>query len=168
MLLLRSPTAMLLVIGAILALLVFAAVRATWRPGRRRCGIARRRSWGQILAASARMYVTRLPLLLGIGVLLIPIGFAISILQWLLFRAVDLVGVVTGQGAGFFALFALVIGTTLTLLGLGARPGGDRVRPRRARRRPADQPGRGLRDRVPADPPAAPHDRAVRRDVGRC
>ena len=34
-------------------------------------------------------------------------------------QLVDLLGVVTGQGAGAFALLAVVIGTTLALLGLG-------------------------------------------------
>ena len=43
----------------------------------------------------------------------------ITLLQWLLLRLVDVIGVVTGQGAGAFAIVALVIGTTLTLLGLG-------------------------------------------------
>ena len=36
-----------------------------------------------------------------------------------MFLGIDLLGAVTGQGAGAFALLALVIGTTLTLLGLG-------------------------------------------------
>ena len=37
----------------------------------------------------------------------------------LLFRLIDLVGTLTGQGAGTFAFIALVIGATFTLLGLG-------------------------------------------------
>ncbi len=36
-----------------------------------------------------------------------------------MFRAIDLLGTVTGVGAGTFALLAVVIGTTLALLGLG-------------------------------------------------
>lgn len=117
-LLLRSPTMTLLLIGALLALIVFAAARATWTPVAP-LRIARRRSWGQILSASGRMYVHRVRLFLGIGVLLIPLAVVITLLQWLVYRAVDLVGVVTGQGAGVFAFLALVIGTTLALLGLG-------------------------------------------------
>lgn len=117
-LLLRNPTMMLLAIGAFLALVVFAAVRATWTPVAPR-RIARRRSWGQIISPSGRMYVHRIRLFLGIGVLLIPLAVVTTLLQWLVYRVVDLVGVVTGQGAGVFAFLALVIGTTLTLLGLG-------------------------------------------------
>ena len=117
-LLLRSPGMTLLVLGTILGLLVFAAVRATWRPVAP-LRLARRRSWGQIISASGAMYVRRPGLFLGIGVLLIPFSVAITLLQWLVFQLVDLVGTLTGQGAGAFAFLALVIGATLTLLGLG-------------------------------------------------
>ena len=117
-LLLRSPGLTLLVLGTILGLLVFAAVRATWKPVAP-LRLARRRSWGQIISASGAMYIRRPGLFLGIGVLLIPLTLAITLLQWLLFRLVDLVGALTGQAAGTFAFIALVIGATLTLLGLG-------------------------------------------------
>ena len=48
-----------------------------------------------------------------------------------------------------------------------ARPGGDRLRARRDRRRPPDRPDRGLPDRAAATPPAAPLDRALRARLGR-
>ncbi len=117
-LLLRSPGLTLLVLTALIALIVFVVVRATWTPVAP-LRVGRRRSWGQILSASARMYVKRPTLFLGIGALLFPVAIATTLLQWLLFRLIDLLGVVTGQGAGAFALLALVIGTTLTLFGLG-------------------------------------------------
>jgi len=117
-LLLRNPTMMLLALGALLALVVFAAVRATWTPVAP-LRLARRRFWGQIISASLRMYLHRARLFLGIGLLVFPFVVVITVLQWLLYRAVDLVGVVTGQGAGVFAVLALLIGTTLTLLVLG-------------------------------------------------
>ncbi len=99
-------------------MILFAIVRATWLPVAP-LRIARRRSWGQILSASARMYVHRGRLFLGIGALLVPITIAITLLQWLLFKVVDLLGVVTGQGAGVFAVLAFAIGAAMTLLGLG-------------------------------------------------
>ena len=117
-LLLRNPPLMLLAVAAFLGLLVFAAVRATWTPVAP-LRIARRRSWGQIISASGRMYLHRARLFLGIGLLVFPFAVAITLLQWLVYRAVDLVGIVTGQGAGMFAALALLIGTTLTLLVLG-------------------------------------------------
>ena len=42
------------------------------------------------------MYVGRARLVLGIGLVLIPLAFAITALQWLLFEAIDLVGTVDG------------------------------------------------------------------------
>jgi hypothetical protein len=117
-LLLRNPPLMLLTVTAFLALLVFAAVRATWTPVAP-LRLARRRFWGQIISASLRMYLKRARLFLGIGLLVFPFAVAITFLQWLVYRAVDLIGVVTGQGAGVFAALAFVIGTTLTLLVLG-------------------------------------------------
>jgi hypothetical protein len=117
-LLLRSPTFTILAVLLLIALVAFAVIRATWTPVAP-LRLARRRSWGQVLSASADMYVRRPRLFIGIGLLLIPFGFAIALLQWLLLRLIDLLGVVTGQGAGTFAILALWIGMTLTLLGLG-------------------------------------------------
>jgi len=116
--LLRNPLPTLLFLLGILALVVFAAVKATWTPVAP-LRLGRRRAWGQLIAASGRMYLRRAPLFLGIGLLLIPITFAITLLQWLLLKAIDLVGVVTGDAAGTWAFVAAVIGTTFTLLGLG-------------------------------------------------
>ena len=70
---------------AILGLIVFAVVRATWRPVAP-LRIARRRTWGQILSTSARMYVQRPRLFLGLGLILIPITIATTILQWLVLQ----------------------------------------------------------------------------------
>ena len=75
----------IVVLGAFAALIVFAMVRATWLPVAP-LRIARRRSWGQILSASARMYVERGRLFLGIGAA-VPITIAITLLQWLLSRS---------------------------------------------------------------------------------
>jgi hypothetical protein len=55
----------------------------------------------------------------AIGVLLIPVTFVITALQWLLYRATDLLATMTGQGAGTFAYLALLIGTTLAFVGFG-------------------------------------------------
>jgi hypothetical protein len=117
-LLLRSPALTLLTIAVILSLVVFTVVRATWLPVAP-LRIARRRTWGQILSASASMYVERSRLFIGIGLILIPVVFVITLLQWLLFLGIDVLTAMTGQGAGTFAFLALVVGTTLTLLGLG-------------------------------------------------
>jgi Membrane domain of glycerophosphoryl diester phosphodiesterase len=117
-LLLRSPGWTLLLIGAVLALIVLVIVRATWTPVAP-LRVGRRRSWGQILSASASTYVRRAPVFLGIGLLLIPIAVVITVLQWVAFEGLDLLGIVsTGEGAGASAVVAVIIGTTLALLGL--------------------------------------------------
>ena len=116
--LLRNPLPTLIFLGTILGLAIFAAVRATWTPVAP-LRVPRRRAWGQILAASGRMYLKRARLVLGLGVLLIPIAFMTTFLQWLLLTGIDAIGVVTGEAAGSWAFLAAVIGATLTLFGLG-------------------------------------------------
>ena len=116
--LLRDPALTLLVLGAILALAVYLATRTRWRPVAP-LRIARRRAWGQILAAAGRMYVKRVLLFLGIGVLFIPLALSISLVQTLVIGGFGLVGVDTsGESAGALALLVVALGTTLALLGL--------------------------------------------------
>jgi hypothetical protein len=116
--LLRNPAPTFLALAAVIGLLVFAVVRATWTPVAP-FRLARRRSWGQILSSSGRLYVGEPALLLGIGALFLPVAVLNGALQWLVWRAIDLAGVVTGQGAGAFAYLAVLIGTALTLTTLG-------------------------------------------------
>jgi hypothetical protein len=117
-LLLRNPSAMALVLAAVIGIIVFVVVRATWTPVAP-LRIGRRRSWGQILAASARMYVKRARLFLGIGLLLIPITLVMTLLQWLSLEGLDAVGITsTGESAGGSALLAVIVGTAFALFGL--------------------------------------------------
>ena len=77
----------------LLALLIFGATRTTWRPTAP-YRVARRRTWGQILVRGRpRMYVERPRLFLGIGLLLIPLGVVISIVQALVLGGFGLAGV---------------------------------------------------------------------------
>jgi hypothetical protein len=115
--LLRNPVPLLLAVTALLGLVVLVAVRATWTPAAP-LRIARRRTWGQILSASAVTYVRRARLVLGIGVLLVPLSIVITLLQWLLLAGIGAVGNTTGEAAGLFAFAALVVGATLTLVAL--------------------------------------------------
>ena len=91
------------------------------------------------------MYVGRPRLFLGIGLLLIPLGVVISIVQALVLGGFGLAGVdTTGESAGALVLLVTAIGTTLAVLGFGARPGRDGLRARRARCRASDRPDAGL------------------------
>jgi hypothetical protein len=114
--LLRNPVPLLLFLGALLGLVVFVIVRATWTPVAP-LRLARRRAWGQIFAASARMYARRVLLFLGLGLLFVPLTIVITALQWLAVEAADLVGTLTGEAAGGAVYVGVLIGTTLTLFG---------------------------------------------------
>jgi hypothetical protein len=117
--LVHRPLEFSLVLAGLALLLAIALSRATWRPTAP-LRLARRRSWGQILAASGRMYVERIRLFIGIGIVLVPISLLVTLLQALVLHATSILGVQTGgESNGLLALFVLAIGTALTLLGLG-------------------------------------------------
>ena len=114
-----NPAPTIAVVLGTLILVAWLLSRARWRPAAPR-RMARRRAWGQVLSASARMYVRSPRLLLGIGVLLLPLSFVITLLQALVLSAGSLFGVeVAGEAGGTFVMIAVVIGTALTLLGFG-------------------------------------------------
>ena len=116
--LLDEPVPFLLALAALAALVLLGISRATWRPTAP-LRLARRRAWGQILAAAARMYLRRAPLFLGIGILFIPLGIAISILQAIVLGGFGLLGIDTsGETAGGALFLVVAVGTTITLLGL--------------------------------------------------
>jgi len=114
-----NPVAFGLVLAGLALLVIILISRATWRPAAP-LRLAHRRSWGQILSASARMYVQRIPLFVGIGLVVIPISLLVTLLQALVLHATSILGVqADGEESGLLALFVLAIGTALTLLGLG-------------------------------------------------
>ena len=113
------PLEFSLVLAALVLLVVLGLSRATWRPSAP-LRLAHRRAWGQILAASARMYLERIVLFVGIGLLLLPISLLITALQALILGATSVLGVQTGgENDGLAAFFVLAVGTALALLGLG-------------------------------------------------
>jgi hypothetical protein len=117
--LVSRPLLVALVI-AVLALIVLVAIsRATWRPTAP-LRIAVRRTTGQILSASSRMYVKHVVLFVAIGLALIPITLVISLLQALVLHGTGALGVqTTGQNTSVVAFLVLAVSTALTLLGLG-------------------------------------------------
>jgi hypothetical protein len=77
-------------------------------------------AWGQILSASARMYLWRAPLFFAIGVLFVPISLLVTLLQTLALHGTSILGVQTGgDSSGIVGFVVLTLGTALTLLGLG-------------------------------------------------
>jgi hypothetical protein len=117
--LVHHPLEVGLMLAGLALLLALLLSRVTWRPSAP-LRLARRRAWGQILAAAARMYVQRILLFIGIGALLLPISLLVALLQTLVLHATSVLGVQTGgESNGVVAFFVLAIGTALTLLGLG-------------------------------------------------
>jgi hypothetical protein len=114
-----KPLAFSLVLAGLALVAIFLISRATWRPAAP-LRVAHRRAWGQILSASGRMYVDRIVLFVGIGLVLIPISLLVTLLQALLLHSTGILGVQTGgESNGLLALLVLATGTALTLLGLG-------------------------------------------------
>ena len=103
---------------AILAVLAVALSRVTWRPAAP-LRLARRRRWGQVIAAAGRMYLHRWRLFIGIGLLFLPISLLITGLQAAVLGASSIAGIEDeGPAAGAFALAVVAIGTALTVLGI--------------------------------------------------
>jgi hypothetical protein len=117
--LVSRPLQFALVTGALVLLLIYVLSRTSWRPSAP-LRLAHRRAWGQTLAAATRMYGTQLRLVVGIGILFIPVSLLLVLLQTLLLRGSSVLGVESGaEGNSVVAFIVLVIGTALTLLGLG-------------------------------------------------
>ncbi len=113
-----NPQQMLLVLVVLAALLLYAFNRTTWRPSTP-LHVARRRSWGQTLTASARMYRGHAGLFVAIGLITIPVAAVVSLLQWLIVTGTHALGLgAVAEWEGFGLGFAVLLGTVLTLLGL--------------------------------------------------
>jgi hypothetical protein len=113
-----NGTRLVLGLGILVALVVFLLTRTPWRPSTP-LHVRRRRSWGQTLTASWRMYRLRSAHFLGIGLVAIPISLVITGLQVLLFSATSLVGIdPNAEGGGFRVALGVWLGTVLTLLTL--------------------------------------------------
>jgi hypothetical protein len=117
--LVKRPLPFILVTGTLVLLLIYLLSRTSWRPAAP-FRLAHRRAWGQTLAAAARMYVAKLPLVVGIGILFIPVSLLVVLLQAVLLHSTGILGIESGaEGNSVLAFFVLAIGTALTLLGLG-------------------------------------------------
>jgi hypothetical protein len=114
----EHPAPIIVALLALLGLIVLVISRATWHPSTP-LRLARRRAWGQIITASARMYLGRIRLVVGIGILFVPLSLLITFVQTIILRASQVVGTPTEAESGSVqAFFVFVVGTALTLLGI--------------------------------------------------
>jgi hypothetical protein len=117
--LVHRPLEFSLLLAGLALVVVVLLSRATWLPAAP-LRLARRRTWGQILTAAGRMYVERLRIFVGIGLVFVPISLLVSLLQTVLLHGTSVLGVQAGsENNGVLAFLVLAIGTALTLLGLG-------------------------------------------------
>ena len=115
----ENPLPIVAALLVLVALIVLIIIRTTWRPSTP-FRLARRRGWGQILTASARTYRKRLPLVLGIGALFVPLSVIVTLVQTVFLRFSSVVGIHTeAESDTLLALFVLAVGTALTMLGVG-------------------------------------------------
>jgi hypothetical protein len=112
------PGMRLAALAVLVALVLFGVSRATWRPSAP-LRLAPRRAWGRILAAAGRIYVSRLGLFAGIGILFLPISIVVTTLRATLLQASRVVGIETeGESRGILVLLVVALGTTLFGLAL--------------------------------------------------
>ena len=113
-----NPEIAALVIGGLGVLLLWGLSRTVWQPVAP-LPAARRRRWGQLLSASGRIYGRRPRVFLGIGLLFIPLGLLITLVQFLVFRVSTLDALVdeAGERNAFVNALALGLGLVFTLVG---------------------------------------------------
>jgi hypothetical protein len=105
-------------VAAVLAiLLLWAATRTRWKPSSPE-GLSRQRAWGQLVAAGTRRFAERPSLFLTIGALLIPLGLAAALCQWVLDKtALQPLVREAGERNAFVAGIAIVVGIAVSLIG---------------------------------------------------
>jgi hypothetical protein len=117
--LVNRPLEFLLLLAALALLLIYALTRTSWSPATP-LRVARRRAWGQTFAAAIHMYLAKLPLFLGMGILFIPVSLLVAVVQALVIHGTSILGVQTGEESnGLLGFLVLAFGTALTLLALG-------------------------------------------------
>jgi hypothetical protein len=113
-----NPGTAAIIIGGLAVLLLWGLSRTRWQPSVP-LPVARRRRWGQLLSASARMLARHPRVFLGIGLLFVPLGLLITLVQWVLFRLTALAPLVdeAGERNAVVATLVFGVGAVFTLLG---------------------------------------------------
>jgi hypothetical protein len=108
---LLNPLPFVLLLAAIPFACVIPARRTTWRPGDPD-PIRSRRSGGQILNASLKLYARHRHTFLTLGLIFIPVGVLTAALQWVLFHLTGLGSLVAldGRRGAVTVLFSVMIG----------------------------------------------------------
>ncbi|WP_344208852.1 hypothetical protein [Kribbella sancticallisti] len=94
-----DPTPLLIGAGLLILVVSYLIRRTSWRPTAP-LRLARRRAGGQVLAAAARMYVSRWTLFVPIGLVVIPAFLLAGALQSLIVGTPRIAGIAAGGEAG--------------------------------------------------------------------
>jgi hypothetical protein len=111
------PSATFAIVGLVVALLVWLALRTQWKSGPE---LRQRRSWGSLVTAAARTYGRNVRLFISIGAIFAVLGVVVAALQWLLFRRTGLSSLPSsfGDANSFTETIVLGFGFVVNLLGL--------------------------------------------------
>jgi hypothetical protein len=115
----RDPLPVLLVLGGLVVLLLWALSRTDWEPSTP-LRMHRRRKWGQILSASAHLFGSRFVVFAGIGLVFVAFAALESLVQVLLFRVATLEPLTdsAGEANAFVAGLAVALGLPFTIVAL--------------------------------------------------
>src|SRR5581483_6250727 len=113
-----NPSPFLIAFAVILALLLWLVSRTEWQPSAP-LRLERRRAWGAIVTAAGRMYFGHLRLFLGIGLLFLPLGALVTVVQYATFRAAGLNGLVESAGRTNAVVDFLAIGLGVLFVVVG-------------------------------------------------
>ncbi|TCC35281.1 DUF946 domain-containing protein [Kribbella capetownensis] len=111
----NNPALWLVILAALVLLTSYLIRKTRWQPSAP-LRIARRRSGGQIMAAAARIYRSRWPTFIGIGLLTLPVSLLAAAVQGLIVLAPGPGGPGSGGEAGGYRI-AAAAGVGYLLLG---------------------------------------------------
>ena len=114
-----NPLPGIAALALLVALVIWGVSRTTWRPVEP-LRPARRRDWGCLVSTAAATMRAHPRTFFGIGVLFLPLGAVVALVQWLLFRVTDLKFLLDEASAqnAFVATLAVSLGLFFTLFGL--------------------------------------------------
>lgn len=114
-----NPGPVALVLAGLVALLIWSIRRTRWQPTDTR-DLPAPRAWGQQVSTAASLVAQRPRLFLGIGLLFLPLGLLITLLQYALFELTALEALLDEAGGdnAFVGSLALIIGLFFAILGL--------------------------------------------------
>jgi len=114
-----NPLPWLIALAVLVLAVVWGVSKTVWRPADP-SHLARRRHLGQVISCGAARFWAHGRLFLGIGVVFVPIGLVVAIVQALAFNVWGLTPLIsdTGRANAFVGGLALGLGVLMTFMGL--------------------------------------------------